>query len=155
MGIYNPIAGQSFDSLIDLAKQAGTDGVIVYVAYAATAGDRGGGSYRWDAASTATANGMDIVAVTGQSVGRWVRMKNNNYTTGNVTISLSLAVTTYVVNHNLGFVPSFIGLEATNNVAAVGNRWISNVTSTQFTINYASLLGSLSGNATYSYLAAR
>lgn len=155
MGLYNPIAGQSFDSLTDLSKQAGTDGVSVSVAYAATAGDRGGGTYRWDAASTLTANGMDVIAVTGQTIGRWIRMKNNNYTTGQVSFQTQLLVTSYTVNHGLGFTPSAIFLEPANDAASIGNRKITNINGTSFTITYSSTVGLIAGTATYYYLAVR
>jgi len=152
---YLTMTGQSFDSLTDLALQKGTEGATVYVSYATTAGDRGGGNYRWSDSAVNTPDGINYVQVTGVTTGRWVRMRNNNYTAGTIAFNISLGVTTYVVAHGLPFTPTAILLEAISDSAAIGNRKISNISSTTFTVVYGSTLGLIAGQASYYFLAVR
>ena len=150
---YITMTGQTFDSLADLALQAGTEGAVVYVAFAANPDDRGGGNYRWSSTAVNVADGMNYIQVIGVTTGRWTRMKNNNYSTGTFSINVALLTFTYTVSHGLPFIPSGILLEALSQQAAIGDRWVSNINSTTFTVNYRSL--PLAGLATYFYTAVR
>jgi len=150
---YITMTGQAFDSLADLALQAGTEGVVVYVAYGVNPDDRGGGNYRWSSTAVNTADGINYIQVSGMSVGRWTRMRNNNYSTGTFSITVALLTLTYTVSHGLPYIPSGILLEALSQQGAIGDRWISNINATTFTVNYRSL--PLAGLATYFYTAIR
>ncbi|MDI1303005.1 MAG: hypothetical protein PSX71_13960 [bacterium] len=50
------------------------DGQVVQVAGRITAGDGGGGTFRWDNASTEATNGGTVFAVAGVTTGRWIRV---------------------------------------------------------------------------------
>lgn len=151
---YITMTGQAFDSLADLAQQMGTEGALVYVAYASTPNDRGGGSYRWSDSAVNTADGVNFVQV-GANTGRWVRMRNNNYNAGTLSFNVSLGVATYTVAHGLPYQPTAILLEAISDSAAIGNRKVSNINTTTFTITFGSTLGLITGAAQYYFMAIR
>jgi len=138
------MTGQAFDSLSDLAAQGGgTEGAVVYVAYATVPDDRGGGQYRWSMTSTATPDGSNTIQVTGVSIGRWTRIKNNIYNSQLVSFQVvSLLTKAYVVTHGLPFTPSGVLLTPLTQAAGAlgGGYWITNINATDFTINFQSLL---------------
>ena len=68
---------QFFDTYAIMTALGGgklSDGAAYEVAGRATVGDGGGGTFRYDASSTATANGGTILAVDGGGAGRFVRL---------------------------------------------------------------------------------
>lgn len=135
---YLPTGGQVFGTLTDLRSNAGTDGLVVYLAALTVLGDGNGGDYYWSATSTATDDGFQTVQVTGLSTGRWLRMKNANYASGSQVLSGNALQTAYVINHGLGVVPTKVFIQATTANAAVIS-WVSNKTTTSFTVNFASV----------------
>ncbi|MCR1781875.1 hypothetical protein KVF89_04950 [Nocardioides carbamazepini] len=69
-------ADRSFSDLAEMKTRAGAgDGEIGYL-LGVKAGHpgKGGGPFRWSAASTATANDATVVAVAGTATGRWLRI---------------------------------------------------------------------------------
>lgn len=150
---YNPI-NQTFDVLNDLRAQKGTTTTQVYLLGLTSMNDGNGGVFIWNDTSTVADDGMNTIAVTGVSTGRWVRSKNSNYNTNTVTFSGVTLQTTYTVNHGLNFTPVKIFITPRSAAAAVP-YYISNITSTTFTIVFGSvpLIGTL--NIVFDYLAVK
>lgn len=133
-----PVASKSFGTIVDLRAQAGADNVQVLLQGLSTIGDQNGGIYYWNGTSTTADDGFTVVAVTGVTTGRWVRMPNANTVKGEVTFSATVLNSTYVVNHGLPFTPLQIYVQPKSANAAVPS-WVSNITSTSFTVNFASV----------------
>lgn len=148
-----PIASKQFGTISDLRLTSGTDNVIVNVSGLVTMNDKNGGLYQWDATSTATDDGILVIKVNNVTTGRWIKKLNENTIKGTKTIS-SLALTTaYPITYDapLPSIPAMIIIQATSANAAVPS-WVSNVTTTGFTVNFATVpvLGTL--NLSFSYL---
>ena len=58
----------------DLRGFSGLSGMVVNVSGYTAVGDSGAGPFYWSAASTASDNGTSVIAPTGTSVGRWLRL---------------------------------------------------------------------------------
>lgn len=69
-------AGRSFDTLAELKTTAGTaNGEVAYLLGVKSGSPgKGAGPFRWSSTSTASANDVTVVAVTGTSTGRWLRI---------------------------------------------------------------------------------
>ena len=128
----------SFGKVSDLKLQTGTSGVQVLVNGLTAVNDGNGGTYMWDATSTATDNAFTTIQVTGVTTGRWLRIANSNTIKNQVTLSGGALQTAYVVNHNLPFTPIQVYIQARSSNAAVPS-WVSSINSTSFTINFASV----------------
>lgn len=135
---YNPI-NNTFTTLSDLSQQAGTPDTIVQVLGGTSFNDGNGGPYFWDSTSTATPDGMLIVQVTGVNPGRWMRSKNNNYGTQQVTFSGIALTTTYTANHGQSFIPKQIHLQPRSQSAASGVAYVANITATTFQIIFTAV----------------
>lgn len=134
----------NFDTIADLKTSIGQDKVQVLVLGLSSISDNNGGTYMWNATSTAADNGFTIIQATGVTTGRWLRVGNSNTIKGSTTFSAITLQTAYTINHGLPFTPAQVHTEAKSSAAAVA-RWISNINSTSFTVNFATvpLVGTL------------
>ena len=148
----------SFGTVADMRLQGGTVKVQVALLGLLNSDDGNGGIYKWDPNSTATDDGFLTVKVTNMNPGRWVRVSNGNTIKGSVTFSSLSLQTSYNVKYIIGgvetvlpFVPTQVYVQARTPQAAVPS-WISNITSSGFTINFSTvpLLGTL--NLTVDFL---
>jgi len=137
--------------------QVGTPNTIVQVLGGTSFNDGSGGSYFWDENSTATADGLKIVQVTGVTTGRWMRSKNNSYGTTSVTFSGVTLITTYTLNHLQSFTPAQIHIQATGQGAGSGTSWVpqNSITSTSFQIVFSGIPIIGTNNITFNILAIR
>ena len=135
-----PVAKNTFGTISDLRSQAGTDKVQVLLNGLSTVGDNNGGTYMWNATSTATDDGFLVVAATGVQTGRWIRLVNANTIKGTKTLSGTILQTAYNINYDtpLPAIPAMIVVQPYSSNAAVPS-WVSNVTTTGFTVNFASV----------------
>lgn len=135
-----PVAKNTFGTVADLRAQAGTDKVQVLLNGLATVGDNNGGTYMWNATSTATDDGFLTIAATGVQTGRWIRLVNANTIKGTKTLSGLALQTAYTINYDtvLPSIPAMIIVQPYSANAAVPS-WVSNVTTTGFTVNFASV----------------
>lgn len=67
------IGPTSFSLMSDLSNQVGVDGIVVTVNGKVSMNDGWQSTYMWNSSSTATADGFNVIQVTGVSTGRWVR----------------------------------------------------------------------------------
>lgn len=143
---------QTFQTVLtDLKASTGTPGIQAIASGLVTANDGNGGTFIWDAASTLPDNGMTTIQVTGVTTGRWLRVSNSNVTKGSSVFNGELLKTAYVVTHNLGFVPAQVYIQPTSAGAAVIS-WVSNRTSTTFTVNFLNVLNVGVNNITFDWL---
>lgn len=149
----SPIASKQFSTIADLRSQAGSPGVIVTLAGLNTVSDKNGGTYQWDAASTAADDGMLVIKVANVTTGRWTKKLNDNTIKGIRTVNGAVTQTAYSVLYDspLPFIPAMIIIQAYSANAAVPS-WISNVTTTGFTVNFASTPAIGVNNITFTYL---
>lgn len=135
---YNPTTN-SFDLISDLTLQKGTSTAAVKVLGATVFNDGGGGTYLWDNNSTATADGLKIIQVTGVTTGRWMRERASSYGTGQVTFTGVTLQTRYTRTHGQSFTPLQIHIQARSQGAASSLCWIENITATNFDIVFANV----------------
>jgi len=148
-----PTASKSLGTLSDLRAMAGTPNVQVLVQGLSSIGDQNGGTYYWNSSSTATDDGFTVVKVTTVTTGRWIRMTNSNTIKGLKTLSGLALQTAYNIayDNTLPSAPAMIIVQAYSANAAVPS-WVSNVTSTGFTVNFASVPILGTNNITITYL---
>lgn len=142
----------TFNTLSDLRAQAGaTQGVQVSLSGLTSSMDQNGGNYMWDAANTTADNGFTVVAVSGVSTGRWIRIGNANSIKGTATFSGVTLQTAYNVTYKINgstvvlpYVPVSIFTQPRTQAAAE-RSWITNITNTGFTLNFTTvpLVGTL------------
>jgi len=151
---YNP-TNNSFTTISELSQQKGTPNAVVQVSGGSAFNDGSGGAYFWDDTSTVTADGIKVVQVPGVITGRWMRSKNNNYGTGQLTFSGIALTSRYTRPHNQSFIPTQIHIQARNAAAASGTSYVENITATNFDIVFTGipLLGT--NNITFDFLAIR
>lgn len=147
------IASKQFDTIVDLRLQGADDKTIVSVSGLTTPNDKNGGNYYWNATSTATDDGISIIKVTAITTGRWMRMTNDNTIKGAVTLSGTVLQTAYPIAYGqtLPFTPAMIIVQAYSANAAVPS-WITNVTTTGFTVNFTSVPVLGTNNLSITYL---
>jgi len=140
----------TFGTLTDLRSAGGQPNSIVFLNGLSALNDGNGGNYMWNSSSTANDDGFLIIKPTAITTGRWMRLANGNTTKGTSTFSGTGFVSSFVVTHNLGFAPAQIQIQALTQNAAT--NWVTNITSTQFTVNFATipLLGT--NNINFSWL---
>lgn len=148
------ISHLTFNTLTDLRGSAGTANVLSTINGLSSVGDGNGGTYMWNAASTATDDGFITIQVTGVSTGRWIRIGNGNTIKGTYTFSGITLQTAYTVSYGsaLPYTPVQIIIQPMSaNAAALS--YISNITNTGFTVNFitAPVIGT--NNITFSWLA--
>jgi len=148
-----PVAKNTFGTLSDMRAQAGTDKVQVLLNGLTAVGDNNGGTYMWNSTSTATDDGFLVVQATGVNTGRWIRLVNANTIKGTKVLSGTALQTAYVINfdNTLPSIPAMVIIQAYSANAAVPS-WVSNVTTTGFTANFASVPILGTNNITISYL---
>lgn len=78
---------QTANTYADLRAFTGTTGSQVFLRGGSSAGDGGQGVFYWSAASTAADNGSTVIAPSGATTGRWLRLANTNVTTVSCTAS--------------------------------------------------------------------
>lgn len=134
------VASKQFSTISDLRLQGGMDGTIVNVSGLATANDKNGGNYYWNASSTSSDDGITVIKVTAIATGRWIKMTNDNTIKGGQVLSGTVLQTAYPITYGqtLPFTPAMIIVQAYSANAAVPS-WVSNVTTTGFTVNFASI----------------
>lgn len=139
-GQTTPVASKQFSTITDLRAQAGTDKVIVTLSGLSTMNDKNGGIYQWDASSTATDDGLLVIKVSNVATGRWIKKLNENTIKGIRTLSGAALQTAYNISYDspLPIAPAMIIIQAYSANAAVPS-WVSNVTTTGFTVNFASV----------------
>ena len=150
-GQVTNVSSKSFGTIADLRTQIGSDNVQVLLQGLLTVGDSNGGIYAWVANNTEADDGFLIVKVANVTTGRWKRMSNSNSVKGNVTFSATILTSSYVVNHGLPFTPNQVYIQPRSANAAVPS-WVSNITSTSFTVNFASVPVLGTNNITIDYL---
>lgn len=132
---------QTFNTALgDMKANIGTNGVQVSVNGLLTVGDDNPGFYRWDAASTVVDDGFKVISVSGVSIGRWTRVGNSNTIKLSGTLSGTALQTAYVVTYGttLPFTPITV-IPIPRSAAAAQPSWITNITTTGFTINFSTV----------------
>lgn len=141
-----PISTVVFETVSDLRLQAGTGNVPVVLLGLSSVTDNNGGNYMWNPTSTVADDGFKTIQVTGVSTGRWVRLINSNTLKGSSVFSSVSLQTAYNISFGttFPFIPAMVLVQAYSPNAGVSS-WVSNVTTTGFTVNFASvpLLGTL------------
>lgn len=134
------VSTKQFSNIAALRLQAGTDKIIVRVMGQITETDKNGGDYRWDATSTAADDGILVIKVANVATGRWMKMMNDNTIKGSATLSGLVLQAAYPISfgQTLPNIPAIIIVQAYSANAAVPS-WVSNVTTTGFTVNFASV----------------
>ena len=147
------IASKQFATVTDMRLQGAVSGTIVNLSGLATANDRNGGNYYWNASSTANDDGISVVKVTAITTGRWLKMTNDNTIKGAATFNGTALQTAYAISYGqtLPFIPAMIVVQPYSANAAVPS-WVSNVTTTGFTVNFASVPVVGTNNISITYL---
>lgn len=148
-----PIASKQFSTIADLRATAGTDNVIVNISGLSSMNDKNGGLYQWDATSVAADDGLTVIKVTNVTTGRWIKKLNENTIKGIRTVSGLALQTAYNITYDtvLPAIPAMIIIQPYSANAAVPS-WVSNVTTTGFTVNFASVPILGTNNITFTYL---
>lgn len=149
-----PAAQLSFGTLSDLRAQAGTSNTLASLNGLTGLNDGNGGTYMWSSSSTATDDGFTIVKVSNVTTGRWLRIGNGNTIKGTVTTSGAALQTAYTVSYQSGtlpFVPITVIVNPRSANAAVPS-WISSITNSGFTINFASVPVLGTNNIVFDYI---
>jgi hypothetical protein len=148
-----PVAKNTFGTLADMRAQVGTDKVQVLLNGLTAVGDNNGGTYMWNATSTAADDGYSTIQVTGTATGRWIRLVNANTIKGSKTLSGTILQTAYPISFDttLPAIPAMVIIQAYSANAAVPS-WVSNVTTTGFTANFSSVPVLGTNNITIYYL---
>lgn len=81
-----PEALKKVNTMADLKKFKGEHNAYAYMTGKDSIADGQGGSYRYDTASTTTADNYNVIQVTGVTKGRWIRANQTtiNYTQGTI-----------------------------------------------------------------------
>jgi len=149
-----PVAQLSFSTITDLRAQAGTSNSLATLNGLSTLNDGNGGTYMWSSSSSATDDGFTVVKVGNVTTGRWLRIGNGNTIKGTVTTSGAALQTAYTVSYQTGtlpFVPITVIINPRSSNAAVPS-WISAITNTGFTINFASVPILGTNNIVFDYI---
>jgi len=135
-----PASQLSFGTISDLRAQGSTPNSIALLNGLTAIGDNNGGTYMWNATSTAADDGFITIKVANITTGRWVRLVNSNTIKGTKVLSGLALQTAYVINFDttLPTIPAMVIIQAYSSNAAVPS-WVSNVTTTGFTANFASV----------------
>lgn len=135
-----PTSPVSFGSRSDLRAQVGQANTQVLLNGLATIADGNGGNYMWNATSTATDDGFTVLQVTGVTTGRWIRLINSNTLKGNVVLSGTGFATAFNITYAtpLPQAAAMIIVQAYSQTAAQPS-WITNSTTTGFTINFTAI----------------
>lgn len=135
-----PTSLVTLSTLADLRAFAANQPAVVQLLGLATANDGNNGFYSWSTTSTATDDGYTVVASTGITTGRWLRMLTGNTVKGSVTLSGTALQTAYPITYpsTLPISPAIIIIQAYSANAAVPS-WVSAVTTTGFTANFSSV----------------
>jgi len=144
----------SFSTITDLRAQGSTPYAIAILNGLSTIGDGNGGTYMWNATSTTSDDGFTVVKVSNITTGRWIRIGNGNTIKGTVTTSGAALQTAYTVNYQGGtlpFVPITVIVNPRSANAAVPS-WISSITNSGFTINFASIPVLGTNNIVFDYI---
>lgn len=135
-----PLPAVFFGTRSDIRAQKGTEGVQALLNGLVTSDDGNGGIYKWSNTNTDADDGFITLQVTSVSTGRWKRIANGNTLKGSSTLSGAALQTAYTVpfNQTLPFTPITIIINPRSANAAVPS-WISSISTTGFTINFASV----------------
>jgi len=135
-----PVAPNTFGTISDLRAQVGSPNVQVLLNGLNTVGDNNGGTYMWNASSTAADDGIITVKVNGVNTGRWIRLLNSNVIKGTKTLNGTALQTAYPITFDtaLPSAPAMVIIQAYSANAAVPS-WVSNVTNTGFIANFSSV----------------
>lgn len=149
----SPVASKAFGTITDLRAQKGAENVQVLLQGLITIADQNGGIYYWNATSTDADDGFLTVKVTSVDIGRWKRMVNANTIKGVKTLSGTILQTAYPITFDnaLPSAPAMVIIQAYSANAAVPS-WVSNVTTTGFVANFASVPVIGTNNIVISYL---
>jgi hypothetical protein len=130
----------SFGTRADMRLQKGMPNTQVLLNGLVTIGDGNGGLYMFNESNTDADDGFLTLQVTGVTTGRWKRISNGNTFKGSSTLSGVALQTAYTVSfgQTFPFTPLTIVVNPRSANAAVPS-WISNITTTGFTINFASI----------------
>lgn len=153
-----PIGGTQFETIADLKTCMAMDKTQVSILGLVTSFDDNGGSYMWNATSTANDDGFKVIQVTGVTTGRWLRTKNSNTLKGSSLFSSITLTTSYTVNYSINgivtvlpFTPAMVVTEARSANAAVA-RYITNITTSGFTVNFATVPILGTNNIAFDYI---
>lgn len=149
-----PVSTWAFETMADMRLQAGTNSVPAILLGLNTVNDGNGGTYAWLSTSTGADDGFLTLAVSGVSTGRWIRQLNPNTVKGTKTFSGITLTTSYVISFDtaLPIAPAMVIVQAYSNNASAFS-YVSNVTTTGFTINFLSVPVVGTNNITVYYLA--
>lgn len=141
-----PVSLVSLSTVSDLRLQVPQGVQRVDLLGLTTMGDGNGGTYYWNAASTATDDGFITVQVTGITTGRWLRLANSNTLKGSASFSAVALQITYTVpfGQTFPFVPKTVLIVPRSTNAGHGYS-IGTITSSNFIITFDSVpaLGAL------------
>lgn len=142
-----------FSTRTDMRSQKGTDGVQVLLNGLTAINDGNGGTYMWNNTNTDADDGFITLQVTGVTTGRWKRIGNGNTLKGASTLSGLALQTAYTVTYGqtLPFTPITIIINPRSANAAVPS-WISAISTTGFTINFASVPILGTNNINFDYI---
>lgn len=146
-------ASKQFGTISDLRAQSGSENTQVDVLGLNSPTDKNGGKFYWNPLSTATDDGLTVIQTGSVNPGRWIRMLNNNTIKGTKTLSGTLLQTAYPIafDETLPMAPAMVIIQAYSANAAVPS-WVSNVTNTGFTANFASVPVVGTNNIVITYL---
>lgn len=148
-----PIASKQFATITDLRAQAGTANVIVTLSGLTAMNDKNGGTYQWDAANVSADDGVLVIKVANVTTGRWIKKLNDNVIKGSVIFNGTALQTAYPVTFQsaLPFTPSAIFIQPTS-INAAALSWVSNKSTTGFTVNFLSVPVLGTNNITFDYI---
>lgn len=146
-------SGSQFPTRTELRKQSGQNKVMVTLSGLITEGDKNGGIYQWDETSILVDDGVSVIKVDNVPTGRWIKKLNENTIKGSVTFSGVTLQTSYNVTFTnpLPFIPAMVFTEATSPNAAV-LRYITNKSTTGFTVNFLTVPVLGTANISFDYL---
>lgn len=146
-------SGTQFSTRADLRKQVAFDKVMVTLSGLVTEGDKNGGIYQWDSLSTATDDGVLVIKVDNVVTGRWIKKLNDNTIKGSVVMSGVALQTAYPITFTtaLPFIPSMVVIQPTS-INAAALSWVSNKSTTGFTVNFLSVPILGTNNITFDYI---
>lgn len=129
-----------FNTRTDMRLQAATANTQALLNGLVTMGDNNGGNYMWDATNTSADDGFLVLAVNNVATGRWVRLGNSNTIKFQRTLNGILLTTAYTVPFpmTLPYTPITVLVQPRSANAAVPS-WVSDITTTGFTVNFSSV----------------
>jgi len=132
-----PNALVSMATITDLRAHVAQPNEVIQLLGLTSSNDSNGGFYKWNSASAASDDGFLNIRVTGVSPGAYERMGNANTLKGSSVFSGTGFVSSFNVTYSLPFTPAQVYVQA--QTANAAQNWVTNLTSTGFTFNTATI----------------